>query len=84
MCRSCLYSAVIFNSKLDYWSGSGSGRDWFVVVPNCTMGLFWRTEFDPVSSETVYTVNDLVDTLSQINNSCLINVLDALSNKRLP
>ena len=74
MCRSCLYSAVIFNSKLDYWSGLGSGRDWVVVVPNCTMGLFWRTEFDPISSETVYTVNDLVDALSQINAACLINV----------
>ena len=74
MCRSCLYSAVIFNSKLDYWSGLGSGRDWVVVVPICTMGLFWRTEFDPVSSETVYTVNDLVDALSQINAACLIKV----------
>ena len=74
MCRSCLYSAVIFNSKLDYWSGLGSGRDWVVVVPNCTMGLFWRTEFDPVSLETVNTVNVLVDALSQINTSCLINV----------
>ena len=71
MCRSCLYSAVIFNSKLDYWSGLGSGRDWVVVVPNCTMGLFWRTEFDPVS---LNTVNGLVDALSQINASCLINV----------
>ena len=71
MCRSCLYSAVIFNSKLDYWSGLGSGRDWVVVVPNCTMGLFWRTGFDPVS---LNTVNGLVDALSQINASCLINV----------
>ena len=73
MCRSCLYSAVIFNSKLDYWSGLDSGRDW-VVVPNCTMGLFWRTEFDPVSLQTVNTVNDLVDARSQINTSCLIKV----------
>ena len=73
MCRSCLYSAVILNSKLDYWSGLDSGRDW-VVVPNCTMGLFWRTEFDPVSLQTVNTVNDLVDARSQINTSCLIKV----------
>ena len=65
---------MIFNSKLDYWSGLDSGRDWIVVVPNCIMGLFWRTEFDPVSSETVYTVNDLVDALSQINAACLIKV----------
>ena len=74
MFRSCLYSTVIFNSKLDYWSGLGSGRDCVVVVPICTMGLFWRTEFDPVSSETVNTVNGLVDALSQINATCLINV----------
>ena len=74
MCRSCLYSAVIFNSKLDYWSGLGSGRDWIVVVPNCTMGMFWRTEFDPVLLETVNTVNGLEDALSQINTSCLIKV----------
>ena len=65
MCRSCLYSVVIFNSKLDYWSGleREREREW-VVVPNCTMGLFWRTEFDPVSLETVNTVNVLVDALS--------------------
>ena len=74
MCRSCLYSAVIFNSKLDYWLGLGSGRDWVVVVSNCTMGLFWRTEFDPVLLETVNTVNVLVDALSQIKATCLINV----------
>ena len=65
MCRSCLYSAMIFNSKLNYWPGLGSGRDWVVVVPNCTMGMFWRTEFDPVSLETVNTLNYLVHALSQ-------------------